>query len=88
MADVAASGGYYMSMACNKIVAEPLTITGSIGVVTGKFNLAELYAKASCHQILLLSIRLMYMLLLPTKHALVWGWPCCVCTTEGAVRHK
>ncbi len=26
-------------------MAEPLTITGSIGVVTGKFNLAELYGK-------------------------------------------
>ena len=36
MADVAASGGYYMAMACSKIVAEPLTITGSIGVVTGR----------------------------------------------------
>lgn len=46
MADVAASGGYYMSMACRKIVAEALTITGSIGVVTGKFSLAELYKKA------------------------------------------
>lgn len=45
MADVAASGGYYMGMACKTIVAEPLTITGSIGVVTGKFNLAELYEK-------------------------------------------
>lgn len=45
MADVAASGGYYMSMGCQKIVAEPLTITGSIGVVTGKFNLSELYEK-------------------------------------------
>ncbi|GFH21945.1 uncharacterized protein HaLaN_19335, partial [Haematococcus lacustris] len=45
MADVAASGGYYLSMAAHKIVAEPLTITGSIGVVTGKFNLAELYGK-------------------------------------------
>lgn len=43
MGDVAASGGYYMSMACDKIVAEPLTITGSIGVVTGKLNLGELY---------------------------------------------
>ncbi|CAG9461467.1 unnamed protein product [Pedinophyceae sp. YPF-701] len=43
MADVAASGGYYMSMACRKIVCEPLTITGSIGVVTGKFSLQELY---------------------------------------------
>jgi protease-4 len=34
-----------MSMACQKIVAEPLTITGSIGVVAGKISLAELYAK-------------------------------------------
>ncbi|KAI8476080.1 MAG: peptidase family S49-domain-containing protein [Monoraphidium minutum] len=46
MGDVAASGGYYMSMAASAIVAAPLTITGSIGVVTGKFNLAELYARA------------------------------------------
>jgi protease IV len=45
MADVAASGGYYMAMACRKIVAEPLTITGSIGVVAGKFSLEELYKK-------------------------------------------
>merc|ERR1712176_418944 len=45
MVDVAASGGYYMSMACDKIVAEPLTLTGSIGVVTGKFNLEELNEK-------------------------------------------
>merc|ERR1712176_1436984 len=45
MVDVAASGGYYMSMACDKIVAEPLTLTGSIGVVTGKFNLEELNKK-------------------------------------------
>ena len=39
-------GGYYMAMAARKIVAEPLTITGSIGVITGKFNLAELYRRA------------------------------------------
>ncbi len=45
MADVAASGGYYMAMACRKIVAEQLTITGSIGVVAGKFSLGELYKK-------------------------------------------
>jgi protease IV len=32
MSDVAASGGYYMAMNCNKIVAQPNTITGSIGV--------------------------------------------------------
>lgn len=32
MSDVAASGGYYMAMACDTIVAHPNTITGSIGV--------------------------------------------------------
>ncbi|CAL5442070.1 unnamed protein product [Camellia sinensis] len=45
MADVAASGGYYMAMAAGVIVAEDLTLTGSIGVVTGKFNLGKLYEK-------------------------------------------
>lgn len=38
MSDVAASGGYYMAMAAQTIVAENLTLTGSIGVVTGKLN--------------------------------------------------
>ena len=36
MSDVAASGGYYMAMAAGTIVAENLTLTGSIGVVTGE----------------------------------------------------
>ncbi|XP_022737702.1 serine protease SPPA, chloroplastic-like isoform X2 [Durio zibethinus] len=45
MSDVAASGGYYMAMAAQTIVAENLTLTGSIGVVTGKFNLGNLYEK-------------------------------------------
>ena len=36
MADVAASGGYYIACNANKIVAEPSTITGSIGVFMGK----------------------------------------------------
>ena len=45
MSDVAASGGYYMAMACDTIFAEPLTLTGSIGVITGKFNLAQLYKR-------------------------------------------
>ncbi|EFJ46294.1 signal peptide peptidase [Volvox carteri f. nagariensis] len=53
MADVAASGGYYMAMAARAIVAEPLTITGSIGVVTGKFNLSELYCKIGYNKVLL-----------------------------------
>lgn len=37
MSDVAASGGYYIAMPANAIVAEPATLTGSIGVVTMKF---------------------------------------------------
>ncbi|KAM3751169.1 hypothetical protein ACB098_04G088500 [Castanea mollissima] len=45
MSDVAASGGYYMAMAAGTIVAENLTLTGSIGVVTGRFNLGKLYEK-------------------------------------------
>ncbi|MCO5558983.1 hypothetical protein L7F22_012574 [Adiantum nelumboides] len=45
MVDVAASGGYYMAMAANAIVAEELTLTGSIGVVTGRFSLKNLYEK-------------------------------------------
>ncbi len=36
MSDVAASGGYYISCNANKIVAEPSTVTGSIGVFMGK----------------------------------------------------
>ncbi|KAI3686590.1 hypothetical protein L1987_80270 [Smallanthus sonchifolius] len=45
MVDVAASGGYYMAMAAQAILAENLTLTGSIGVVTGKFNLGKLYER-------------------------------------------
>ena len=37
MSDVAASGGYYIAMPAHKIVAEPGTLTGSIGVVMIKF---------------------------------------------------
>jgi protease-4 len=43
MSDVAASGGYWISAQANKIVADPNTITGSIGVVIGKMNLSGLY---------------------------------------------
>lgn len=43
MADVAASGGYYISCNANKIVAEPTSITGSIGVFGGKPVVKGLY---------------------------------------------
>lgn len=45
MSDVAASGGYYMAMTGDPIVAYPGTITGSIGVIYGKANLHGLYGK-------------------------------------------
>ncbi len=38
MSDYAASGGYYMMMSCSKIMAQPNTITGSIGVFSLLFN--------------------------------------------------
>ena len=45
MSDVAASGGYYISMGASKVFAEPGTLTGSIGVVGGKLTLGGLYDK-------------------------------------------
>lgn len=45
MGDVAASGGYYIAMGADKIIAEPGTITGSIGVVGGKLSMAGLFEK-------------------------------------------
>ena len=42
MQGVAASGGYYVSVACNKIVAEPTALTGSVGVIAGHFVFQEL----------------------------------------------
>lgn len=41
MSDVAASGGYYMAMGCDKIVAQPNTITGSIGIFGLIFNVTD-----------------------------------------------
>jgi protease-4 len=45
MGDVAASGGYAISYPATKIVADSLTITGSIGSIYGKFNLAGAWKK-------------------------------------------
>ena len=45
MSDVAASGGYYIAMTGDPVVAYPGTITGSIGVIYGKANLKGLYDK-------------------------------------------
>ena len=42
---VAASGGYYLAMAADQIVAQPTTVTGSIGVIFGGVNVAGLLEK-------------------------------------------
>ncbi|MEO7843534.1 MAG: signal peptide peptidase SppA [Candidatus Eisenbacteria bacterium] len=43
--DLAASGGYYMAMGADTVVSDRATLTGSIGVIGGKFNLGGLYEK-------------------------------------------
>lgn len=40
MSGVAGSGGYYISMAAGRLVSQPSTITGSIGVIFGKFDVS------------------------------------------------
>ncbi len=45
MRDVAASGGFYIAMAADKIVAQPGTMTGSIGVIMQTTNAQELLKK-------------------------------------------
>ena len=45
MGDVVASGGYYIAVGADAILAEASTITGSIGVVGGKLDLSGLYAR-------------------------------------------
>ena len=49
MGDVAGSGGYYVAMGADSIVAEPGTITGSIGVVYMKLDFSELLSKLGIH---------------------------------------
>ena len=45
MGNVAGSGGYYVAAPADKIVAEPATLTGSIGVLAGKLVIADLLKK-------------------------------------------
>lgn len=45
MGDVAASGGYYIACACDRIYADHNTLTGSIGVIFSLADMSELYRK-------------------------------------------
>lgn len=50
MGDVAGSGGYYIAIPAHVVIAEPGTITGSIGVIGGKYSLKGLYDKIGVHK--------------------------------------
>ena len=45
MGDVAASGGYYVALPAQKIVCQPATLTGSIGVIMAKLITSEAFSK-------------------------------------------
>lgn len=51
MGDVAASGGYYVAAAGKRVFCAPTTLTGSIGVYSGKFSLAGLFDKLGYHRV-------------------------------------
>ncbi len=51
MGDVAASGGYYVATPAHSIVAESLTITGSIGVLMAHFNTSGLFQKIGVNRV-------------------------------------
>jgi protease-4 len=53
MGNVAASGGYYVSALANHIMAQPGTITGSIGVINGRLSLSELESKLRVNRVTL-----------------------------------
>ncbi|MFI5179583.1 MAG: signal peptide peptidase SppA [Vicinamibacterales bacterium] len=49
MSDLAASGGYFVAMPAQVIVAQPSTLTGSIGIYSGKFVTGGVYEKLGAH---------------------------------------
>jgi len=49
MGNVAASGGYFIATAAETVIAEPATITGSIGVIAGKIVLEDAWRKLGVH---------------------------------------
>jgi protease-4 len=55
MGSLAASGGYYVSMAADHIVAHPNTLTGSIGVISEFTNLEGLYEKLGLQSVIVKS---------------------------------
>lgn len=62
MAGLAASGGYYVAAPCRWIVANPLTLTGSIGVIMSGYNYRGLMDKAGVRPVVFKSGRMKNML--------------------------
>jgi protease-4 len=60
---IAASGGYFVAMAADRIVASPGTLTGSIGVYGGKFVTEDLWPKIGVH----------WDVVQAGKHAAMWS---------------
>lgn len=58
--DTAASGGYYIACACEQILAQETTITGSIGVILSQWNFFEAATKFGIKQIDIVSSRTPY----------------------------
>lgn len=55
MGSVAASGGLYIASAANHVIANPATVTGSIGVIMQTVNLQELMGKIGVHSVVIKS---------------------------------
>ena len=55
MGSIAASGGYYIAIPCDKIYANPGTMTGSIGVIMEMFNVEELMEKIGIYSMVIKS---------------------------------
>jgi protease-4 len=60
LGDVAASGGYYAAVACDRIVAQPTTITGSIGVIISAWNYSEAAKEIGIQEVTVVSDRTPY----------------------------
>ena len=50
ISDYGASGGYYIAMAADTIINDPVSIVGSIGVFAGKFSMEQLYKKIGLNE--------------------------------------
>ena len=75
MSDTAASGGYYMAMTGDPVVAYPGTLTGSIGVVFGKPDMHGLYDKLGVTKDTIARGRFADIDSLITAIFRPWNWP-------------